>query len=64
MVWVTKDIEDAKNFVLNSKRAAFTALASGGQVFDTYKGVKVILLKTTGQGYTDDIGTVFPDMNQ
>jgi hypothetical protein len=51
-------------FVLNSKRTDFKNLADGGKVFDIYKGVKVILLKTAGKGYADDIGSVFPDINQ
>jgi hypothetical protein len=62
--WNATDIQAAGAFVLSNNRAAWTSLATGGMISDRYKGVKVILLKTTGSGYTDDIGSIFPDVNQ
>ncbi|MEN9611660.1 MAG: hypothetical protein RLZZ628_2474 [Bacteroidota bacterium] len=62
--WTTKDIQSAGNFVFTSNKAAFTALPNGGMISGKYFGVKVIIQKTLDQAYLNDIGSIFPDVNQ
>jgi Bacterial EndoU nuclease len=64
--WTATDIQAAGNSILNKNRAAWDAIPADttGTISGMYKGVKVILLKTSKQRYTDDIGSIYPDVNQ
>lgn len=64
--WTATDIQAAGNFVLNNNRVAWAAIPRGtaGTISSIYRGIKVILLKTYDKSYTDDIGSIYPDVNQ
>jgi Bacterial EndoU nuclease len=64
VTWTTTDIQAAGIFVIANNRLLWTSTANGGMVSDRYRGVKVILQKTTSKGYTDEVGSIFPDVNQ
>jgi hypothetical protein len=64
--WTPADIQAAGSWVLSTNRVAWDAILYPltGTISAKYKGVKVMLLKTQRKGYTDDIGSIFPDVNQ
>jgi hypothetical protein len=65
--WTAKEIRDAGNFVFSSNKTAFAALSNAQTISGKYFGVKVMILKTVqtnGPKYINDIGSIFPDVNQ
>ena len=55
--WTNRDIKYAGEYVISLKRNLNAR--DGEKMIGTYKGVKVIVIKTN-----DRVGTIFPDSNQ
>ncbi|WP_411268908.1 EndoU domain-containing protein [Flavobacterium columnare] len=56
--WTKQDIDSAAKYVKQNNQTMFNAATNGAEIFDTYKGVRIGIIKTNGNW-----GTAFPDFN-
>ncbi|TDO72748.1 fibronectin type III domain protein [Flavobacterium chryseum] len=54
--WTKQEIDAASKYVIQNNQSAYNALADGVSIYDTYKGVRVGIIKTDGK-----FATAFPD---
>lgn len=54
--WTKQEIDAASKYIIQKNQSAYNALADGVSIYDTYKGVRVGIIKTDGK-----FATIFPD---